>query len=32
MSEEHSNWRDQGIRIVHSNQLDLNTLQTPGMT
>lgn len=32
MSEEHSNWRDQGIRIVHSNQLDLNTPQTPGMT
>jgi uncharacterized RmlC-like cupin family protein len=32
MSEEHSNWRDQGIRIVHSHQLDLNTPQTPGMT
>lgn len=32
MSEEGSNWRDQGIRIVHSNQLDLNTPQTPGMT
>ena len=32
MSEEHSNWRDQGIRIVHSDQLDLNTPQTPGMT
>ena len=26
------NWREQGVRIVHGNQLDLNTPQTPGMT
>lgn len=26
------NWREQGVRIVHSHQLDLNTPQTPGMT
>ncbi len=26
------NWREQGVRIVHSDQLDLNTPQTPGMT
>jgi uncharacterized RmlC-like cupin family protein len=25
-------WKDRGIRIVHSDQLDLNTPQTPGMT
>lgn len=29
---ETTNWREQGIRIVHSDQLDLNTPQTPGMT
>ena len=27
-----STWRDQGIRIIRSDQLDLNTPQTPGMT
>jgi uncharacterized RmlC-like cupin family protein len=32
MSEETSQWREQGVRIVHSGQLDLNTPQTPGMT
>ncbi len=32
MSDPTSHWRDHGIRIVHSNQLDLNTPQTPGMT
>ncbi len=33
MSNETSpNWRERGVRIVHSDQLDLNTLQTPGMT
>ena len=32
MAEQNQNWRDDGIRIVHSNQLDLNTPQTPGMT
>jgi uncharacterized RmlC-like cupin family protein len=25
-------WRKQGVRIVHSNELDLNTPQTLGMT
>lgn len=24
-------WREQGVRIVHSDQLDTNTPQTPGM-
>ena len=32
MSETPPNWRAHGVRIVHSNQLDLNTPQTPGMT
>lgn len=32
MSEETSHWREHGVRIVHSGQLDLNTPQTPGMT
>ncbi len=26
------NWRTNGVRIVHNDQLDLNTQQTPGMT
>jgi uncharacterized RmlC-like cupin family protein len=25
-------WKTQGIRVVHSGELDLNTPQTPGMT
>src|SRR4051812_44640043 len=25
------NWRDQGVRVVHGDQLDTNTPQTPGM-
>lgn len=29
---EGSNWRLHGVRIVHANELDLNTPQTPGMT
>ncbi len=32
MSIEVVNWRDDGVRIVRSNQLDMNTPQTPGMT
>jgi uncharacterized RmlC-like cupin family protein len=32
MSQLKQDWRDQGVRIVHSDQLDLNTPQTPGMT
>jgi uncharacterized RmlC-like cupin family protein len=27
-----SQWRDGGVRIVHRDQLDSNTPQTPGMT
>ena len=27
-----SKWRDGGVRIVHGDQLDSNTPQTPGMT
>jgi len=27
-----TNWREQGVRIVHGDQLDHNTPQTPGMT
>ena len=27
-----SPWQENGIRIVHSDELDLNTAQTPGMT
>ena len=26
------NWKDHGIKIVHANELDPNTPQTPGMT
>jgi len=25
-------WKTQGIRVIHSGELDLNTPQTPGMT
>ncbi|MEM7031879.1 MAG: mannose-6-phosphate isomerase, partial [Chloroflexota bacterium] len=25
------NWREQGVRIVKSDELDTNTAQTPGM-
>jgi len=32
MTQSKANWRGEGVRIVHSNQLDLNTPQTPGMT
>jgi uncharacterized RmlC-like cupin family protein len=32
MNSSEANWRDKGVRIVHGNQLDLNTPQTPGMT
>jgi uncharacterized RmlC-like cupin family protein len=27
-----TDWRDHGVRIVRSSELDLNTPQTPGMT
>ena len=32
MSETKTDWRDHGIRIIRSDQLDLNTPQTPGMS
>jgi len=32
MSEAKTDWRDDGIRVVRSDQLDLNTPQTPGMS
>jgi uncharacterized RmlC-like cupin family protein len=32
MNDTNANWREHGVRIVHSDQLDLNTPQTPGMT
>jgi len=28
----HPKWRNEGVRIVRGDQLDLNTPQTPGMT
>jgi uncharacterized RmlC-like cupin family protein len=31
MSNTESNWRMNGVRIVHKGQLDSNTPQTPGM-
>ena len=32
MSNDAVNWRNSGVRIVRSDQLDMNTPQTPGMT
>jgi uncharacterized RmlC-like cupin family protein len=29
---EQPGWRDRGVRIVHANELDPNTPQTPGMS
>src|SRR5216117_2277007 len=26
-----SKWRHRGVRVVHANELDINTAQTPGM-
>ena len=35
MSHDHSHdkpkWKFDGVRVVHSNELDINTAQTPGM-
>lgn len=31
MSDSSPNWREHGVRIIHSHQLDPNTPQTPGM-
>ncbi|HET6437244.1 MAG TPA: cupin domain-containing protein [Anaeromyxobacter sp.] len=30
--EQDPDWREHGVRVVHASQLDLDTLQTPGMT
>jgi len=30
-SGPHSKWKLDGVRVVHSNELDINTAQTPGM-
>jgi uncharacterized RmlC-like cupin family protein len=32
MSDQEPRWRNDGVRVVHGNQLDLNTPQTEGMT
>jgi uncharacterized RmlC-like cupin family protein len=32
MTDSKPNWRDHGVRIVHRDELDLNTPQTAGMT
>ena len=32
MSKQGSDWRENGIRVVHGDQLDANTPQTPGMS
>jgi hypothetical protein len=31
MAEAESRWRLNGVRVVHVNELDINTPQTPGM-
>jgi len=31
-SKKKVDWRLRGVRIVHADELDLNTVQTPGMT
>jgi uncharacterized RmlC-like cupin family protein len=32
MSNSEPEWRNNGVRVVHQDQLDLNTPQTPGMS
>jgi uncharacterized RmlC-like cupin family protein len=32
MNAGNTNWKDQGVKIVRREELDLNTPQTPGMT
>ena len=32
MVQSKRKWREDGVRIIHNNQLDTNTPQTPGMT
>lgn len=31
-SESSTDWRDRGVRVVHGDELDSNTPQTPGMS
>jgi uncharacterized RmlC-like cupin family protein len=31
-ADSHPDWRNHGVRIVHADQLDMNTPQTAGMT
>jgi uncharacterized RmlC-like cupin family protein len=31
MTDKHTDWRNHGVRVVHKDQLDGNTPQTPGM-
>ena len=31
MTEQQPDWRNRGVRVVHKDQLDENTAQTPGM-
>ena len=31
MTDKHTDWRKHGVRVVHKDQLDGNTPQTPGM-
>jgi uncharacterized RmlC-like cupin family protein len=31
VTEQQTDWRKHGVRVVHKNQLDSNTAQTPGM-
>jgi uncharacterized RmlC-like cupin family protein len=30
-AHNHTDWRDNGVRVVRSDSLDTNTAQTPGM-
>ena len=30
-SHDPSHWRDHGVRVVHGDELDVNTAQTPGI-
>ena len=31
MTHEHTDWRENGVKVIKGNQLDTNTAQTPGM-
>ena len=32
MADEKRDWKNEGVRVIRADQLDLNTPQTPGMT